>query len=91
MWGGFPSIAYKEEIDSGDIAMFIEDIYGLQIVLGEHLVTKKHVFTHLIWDMVLIKCQSKSNYMSSDPEVNWIEANRIKDYPLPTAFSKLIS
>lgn len=41
MWGGFPSIAYKEEIDSGDIAMFIEDIYGLQIVLGEHLVTKK--------------------------------------------------
>jgi len=89
LWG-FPILEVIEDNPSKAMIDYLEDNYGLYVTEEAIMTTKKHVFTHLIWDMTLVRFKTSSIYMIEDPEVVWIHPDAIKNYPLPTAFLKLL-
>ncbi|PKM55605.1 MAG: A/G-specific adenine glycosylase [Firmicutes bacterium HGW-Firmicutes-3] len=89
LWG-FPIIEVEENYPSKEMMAYLEDNYGLHVIEEAVITTKKHVFTHLIWDMTLIRYRTRSISVIEDPEVAWIHPEAISYYPLPTAFLKLL-
>ncbi|MDF1618533.1 A/G-specific adenine glycosylase [Petrocella sp. FN5] len=89
LWG-FPIIEVSEEDPPKAMIDYLEDNYGLYVIEEAIMATKKHVFTHLIWDMTLVRYKSSALNYIEDPEVVWIQPEAIKNYPLPTAFLKLL-
>ncbi|MBN2796299.1 MAG: A/G-specific adenine glycosylase [Clostridia bacterium] len=50
----------------------------------------KHVFTHLTWEMILVEVNISEKIEVILPEMTWIKAEALNDFPLPTAFKKLM-
>lgn len=84
LWG-FPIVA-----SDIDMVAWLEDTYGLKVTRLEEMVEKKHVFTHLVWEMTMIRYKAEEKIVIDDPEVHWTEDKTFKVYPLPTAFRKLL-
>lgn len=89
LWG-FPIVEVKEDHGSKEMMAYLEDNYGLYVTEEVIITTKKHIFTHLIWEMTLIRYKPRSIPIIEDPEVVWIHPEAISNYPLPTAFLKLL-
>lgn len=86
LWG-FPVIEASAE---DDLVAWLYDTYGLTVTRDEVLSEKKHVFTHLIWHMKLVRFIAEEKVDIDDPEVHWTKDKAFSDYPLPTAFRKLL-
>ncbi|PKM55196.1 MAG: A/G-specific adenine glycosylase [Firmicutes bacterium HGW-Firmicutes-5] len=89
LWG-FPIVEVIEDHGSKEMMAYLEDNYGLYVTEEVIITTKKHIFTHLIWEMTLIRYKPRSIPIIEDPEVVWIHPEAISNYPLPTAFLKLL-
>jgi A/G-specific adenine glycosylase len=89
LWG-FPIIEVKEDHPTKEMMAYLEENYGLHVTEEAVITTKKHVFTHLIWDMTFVRFKASSIPIIEDPEVAWIHPEAIRNYPLPTAFLKLL-
>ncbi len=88
LWG-FPVIDMEDDIETNLCHHLLNDL-GLSYVVHEQVKTGKHVFTHLIWEMTLLKVQVKDKAYIDYPEIVWIKEDEIKNYPVPTAFRKLL-
>ena len=86
LWG-FP---ISETTDHEEMALWLSEIYGLDVKTGEVMAKKKHVFTHLVWDMTLVHFEAESMASPEDPEVHWTRDEDFTEYSLPTAFRKLL-
>ena len=84
LWG-FPIVEAEENVVS-----WIEENYGLEVRAVEEMVSKKHVFTHLVWEMTMVHYEAAEKVVLEDPEVHWTKDRTFGDYPLPTAFRKLL-
>ncbi|MCF8017984.1 MAG: A/G-specific adenine glycosylase [Vallitaleaceae bacterium] len=89
LWG-FPIIEVGDDDPTKEMMAYLEENYGLLVMEEAVITTKKHVFTHLIWDMTFVKFKASSICIIEDPEVVWISPEAINNYPLPTAFLKLL-
>lgn len=88
LWG-FPIV---EAISMDDVLVedYIEETYGIRVTNGYVSVKKKHVFTHLIWDMTCVHYTTSKTIQIDNPEVEWVLESDINRYPLPVAFTKLL-
>jgi len=88
MWG-FPAYSYdKDPIKA--IQEGLKDNYGLEPLDFDVIKEGKHVFTHRIWHMTLYRVRVKKRVDTDLPMNQWIRPEDIQDYPLPTAFKKLL-
>jgi A/G-specific adenine glycosylase len=89
LWG-LPTLDYQEPVKDS-ISYWLED--HLDLVYVDHEIVKeaKHIFTHLIWDMTLVRVNVHSKRVVDFPEVVWVDPNGVSDYPLPTAYKKLLT
>ncbi len=69
---------------------WLHEQYGLKTTEKAFMVSKKHVFTHLVWDMTMVQFEAKEMVAIEDPEVHWVKDTTFSEYPLPTAFRKLL-
>jgi len=89
LWG-FP---IQDKKESSDERKYFEDClketYGLTLKNYQFIKKKKHIFTHLIWHMHLYELTVET------PEVIdqglWLLEKELKNYPMPTAFKKLLT
>lgn len=88
LWG-FPILEAEADSD-GLVEAWLQDEYGLVVRKEEVMIRKKHVFTHLVWHMTLIRYRAEVRIEIEEPEIVWIKPSKISDYPLPTAFLKLL-
>lgn len=88
LWG-LACFDYEVPLEE-NIRYWLEDNLDLDYVSHEVIKEAKHVFTHLIWDMTLIKVIVKDKKVVDFPEVVWIAPEGLSEYPLPTAFKKLL-
>ena len=84
LWG-FPIVESDTSIES-----WIEDNYGLNVTEQRVIIEKKHVFTHLVWEMTMIAYKAEKKVAIDYPEVHWTKDQTFETYPLPTAFRKLL-
>lgn len=89
LWG-FPVVEMTNGFDDNAVRDHIEETYGLSVVYEGIISSKKHVFTHLIWEMTLYRYSCDKVVNIDEPETVWIDEKAIGDYPLPTAFLKLL-
>lgn len=89
LWG-FPITETESDGHKKGIIGWIEDNYGLKVMEVEEIIRKKHVFTHLVWEMTMIRYEAEEKVAIDDPEVHWTEDRGFDKYPLPTAFRKLL-
>lgn len=70
----------------------IREELGIEIAVGEHLLTLDHAYTHFKVTLNVYYCQ----HLSGEPqplesqEVRWVELADIDQYPFPKANSKII-
>ena len=69
---------------------YVDEQYGLKITLGPTLITGKHVFTHIVWDMTMMAGTAHEIHRIDDPVVAWVEPEAVRTYPLPAALTKLM-
>lgn len=84
LWG-FPIVESDTSIES-----WIEENYGLNVMQQRVIIEKKHVFTHLVWEMTMIAYEAENKVIIDYPEVHWTKDRTFEAYPLPTAFRKLL-
>lgn len=70
----------------------IREELGIEIAVGEHLVTLDHAYTHFKVTLNVYECQ----HLSGEPqplesqEVRWVTLAEIDEFPFPKANSKII-
>lgn len=89
LWG-LPSIEIVDSLEWTKIKAHTKDYYGIDIEPLNKLNEKKHVFTHLVWDMTLYHCVTAQEVAIEDPQVVWVTRKNFEKYALPTAFLKLL-
>lgn len=89
LWG-LPALEIGKEDSWVQTADIVLEQYGFNINEGTIVNEKKHVFTHLIWDMTLFHCKADSIVQIDDPQVVWIPKESFENYALPIAFLKLL-
>lgn len=89
LWG-FPALVVEDNEDSQVLEDYLKEAYDLEVEVKEVMVAKKHVFTHKIWEMHLLRVTCQEPKTLVYPEVVWINQREITKYPLPTAFTKLL-
>jgi A/G-specific adenine glycosylase len=89
LWG-FP-IVEKELPQLGQsIKLELEEQYGLQVNLEGVKGQAKHIFTHRIWQMTLFHYTAKKDILIEYPEIMWVTYEEMLQFPMPTAFRKLL-
>ncbi len=89
LWG-FPITESESDGHQNNVEGWLEDNYGLKVKVVEEIMQKKHVFTHLVWEMTMIRYEAEEKVAIEDPEVHWSKDKSFEKYPLPTAFRKLL-
>ncbi len=89
LWG-FPVLEMAE--GSEEVAKHMMSEFGLEVKLKETLYGDRHIFTHLNWEMWLLRCDYVAGELQIDyPEVLWVEKSDLKSFAFPTAFKKLFN
>lgn len=88
MWG-FPTYVYEDDMKETIIEGLKED-YDLKVLNYTVSNESKHIFTHLVWEMSLIRVEVDKQTDVDLPENKWIRKEELENYPLPTAFRKLL-
>lgn len=71
------------------ITAFMEEEYGFKVLVSQHLKGKKHVFTHLVWDVTLYFAVLSEAPMQVDYPMNtWLGLEQLETLPFPTAYKK---
>lgn len=91
LWG-FPIIKRDEALGDGmSIHDELEDFLGVSVKLKGKIKKAKHVFSHRTWHMTLYEFRVNHMVKPHFPQVEWIDLTQESDFPLPTAFRKLIT
>ncbi|NLM14147.1 MAG: A/G-specific adenine glycosylase [Epulopiscium sp.] len=94
LWG-FPAIPYLPESPKSTVKQYMKDEFDLEVLVNEIKEGPRHIFTHLIWEMQIFKCNLKSTNEEINPiefpEIQWVKQEQLKKYAFPTAFKKLFS
>ncbi len=69
----------------------LEDFLGVSVKLMGKIKKAKHVFSHRTWHMTLYEFRVNHMVKPHFPQVEWIDLTQESDFPLPTAFRKLIT
>ncbi|MCG9893151.1 MAG: A/G-specific adenine glycosylase [Thermosynechococcaceae cyanobacterium MS004] len=75
------------------IAREIQEELGIQVEVGEHLITLDHAYTHFKVTLSVHHCR----HLSGEPqpiecdEVKWVSLGDLDQYPFPTANHKIIA
>lgn len=88
LWG-FP-IYPKEGSQEDTISYGLKDEFGILQFDFSIIKEAKHVFTHLTWEMTLLEVYIQEKIEVILPEMKWIREEALIDFPLPTAFKKLL-
>ncbi len=90
LWG-FPIIEQHVALRQGiSIKEELEALLGTTVELIEPLRKAKHVFSHRTWNMTLYRFKTPKKVSLDCPQTQWIELDQLRNYPLPTAFKKLM-
>lgn len=95
LWG-FPSAELAPEAspqaEIASLTQWLSEYMDLEVspVSANPVSTAKHVFTHKTWHMHLWHFEAPFLAKTALPEMVWITRQEISNYPLPTAFVKLI-
>lgn len=95
LWG-FPAIELDLGADSEKELTALKDWLSEHMDLAFTLVKEtpasraKHVFTHKTWHMDLWHLEADKKVVTDLPEMAWVKRSGISQYPLPTAFVKLL-
>ncbi|MCX7708376.1 MAG: A/G-specific adenine glycosylase [Clostridia bacterium] len=84
MWG-FPMI---EKNETEEFEKQFEEKYGLKLKKKSVIGTTKHVFTHQVWKMIVVRCELEEKH-SFASELRWISEEEQKELPIPTAFQRV--
>lgn len=84
----FPMVPI-DDIGEGHIENWFYNEYGVELVLNQQKGTLKHVFTHIIWDLVVFGA-SVQNDLIDDERLSIIDKNNIKHYPFPVSHQKMM-
>lgn len=94
LWG-FPSVPYTDELPEFTVNQHMKDEFDLEVNIKELEEGPKHIFTHMIWEMQLVKYSLKNTKDTIKPiefpEIQWVRREQLKEYAFPTAFRKLFS
>lgn len=90
LWG-FPIIKRDDALPDGmTIHDELEDFLGVPVSYQGEVKKAKHVFSHRTWHMTMYAFEVEKMVTPSHPQVAWIKLDEETDFPLPTAFKKLI-
>lgn len=89
LWG-FPIIEIDEKTEYKSIEQELMEQFGLSVEFIKVKSCAKHIFTHLVWEMTLIEFKASQKVALEFPTIIWLEEDAINQYPLPTAFKKLL-
>lgn len=87
LWG-FPMM---ETEDISVMSEHLQTEYDLDVKFVQTLGQKKHVFTHQVWEMTLVKFEVDERKSVSFPVVRWDGKNELEKLPWSTAQKKLWS
>lgn len=91
LWG-LPALTYKnKQTGLSQLTALLDDKLSLSVPEPVFVKKDRHVFTHITWQITLYRCALNEAAVPKDP--NWLFAtpDALKSqYPLPTAFSKLL-
>ena len=82
-----------QETVPGCIQREVREELGIEIEVGEHLITVDHAYTHFKVTLVVHHCR----YLSGDPqplacdEVRWVTRDQLDQYPFPKANQTIIA
>lgn len=88
LWA-FPIYPLSDSLESS-VEYGLNDEFDAKVKQVSTLKNAKHVFTHLVWKMTVVEVVIEEKVDVFYPEMKWIDWSSIEDYPLPTAFKKLI-
>ncbi|WP_138420762.1 A/G-specific adenine glycosylase [Aquibacillus sediminis] len=86
MWQ-FPMVE-KTDIDIEFAAAWIEQMYGLPVVLGEQQTQIKHVFSHVIWEIDVFVAQVDTE--ATAKQGLFVTDDELAAYPFPVPHQKII-
>ena len=76
-----------QDVDKESIPHWFYGEYGLNIELVESVGQIKHVFSHLIWEMEVVKAKIVNGNLDHD-RARWINNSDMGDYPFPVSHQK---
>ncbi|MCH4888615.1 A/G-specific adenine glycosylase [Acidaminobacter sp. JC074] len=88
LWA-FPIVTYTDDYISL-IKDHLKEDYDLKVDDFKEISTTKHVYTHLVWDMILVEMSTEQQVEVDLPKTIWVSYEELKDYALPTGFHKLL-
>jgi A/G-specific adenine glycosylase len=92
LWG-FPVIESLSQTPEREVEQFMYEEYGLEVAVLKKEEGAKHIFTHLIWNMKVFRCNLKETNqvvkVIEYPETLWVKPEAFSLYAFPTAFRKL--
>ncbi|MCA0971810.1 A/G-specific adenine glycosylase [Halobacillus litoralis] len=82
----YPMIPMKDLGPESAKVWFLDE-YGLDIEWKEKLEEVKHVFSHLIWEMEVVRVTLKGGELNRE-RARFVEKQTIDDYPFPVSHQK---
>ncbi|QGQ98600.1 A/G-specific adenine glycosylase [Paenibacillus psychroresistens] len=70
---------------------------GIGIVPKAWFMNTEHVFSHILWDMFVYRCEAAAAALSSEapnslpPNYRWLNVNEMEEYPFPNVFLRIIN
>lgn len=89
LWG-FPIVEIGEKAGYESVEQELMMKFGISVEFVKLKSRAKHIFTHLVWEMILVEYKAFQKVTIDFPTITWIEEDSIDQYPLPTAFKKLL-
>lgn len=91
LWA-LPAVEKEAVLEGGrSIALELEKTFGMEVTNICYLQEKKHVFTHIKWKMRLYRMELVAEKKIDYPMIRWVSLKELENFPLPTAFKKLLT
>lgn len=91
LWA-FPIVELKGQGLAAEVQEFMMEEFHIAIEVKNIEIGKRHVFTHLIWEIQLVRCSLRDkndrNRIIDFPETTWISLKKTHEYAFPTAVKK---
>jgi len=88
LWA-FPVVSYDQDYTM-HVKDHLKENFDLEVENFKELSTTKHVYTHLVWDMILVEMTTDHQVQVDLPKTIWVSYDELKNYALPTGFHKLL-
>ncbi|MYL21196.1 A/G-specific adenine glycosylase [Halobacillus litoralis] len=76
-----------EDVDEDSVPVWMYGEYGLKVELGEKVDHVRHVFSHLIWEMDVVRAVVKSGSLDHE-RAKFVTPEAMLDYPFPVSHQK---